>query len=138
MSAVSHWLLGYFTLLYPYFLSSCSISYWEWVIEIFNSNCWIIYFLFQYCQFLLQVFWGSVFRCVYFNFLKHLPEVVTIFHHEMSLFFSLVICLVSKSILCHNELRYSILLWYCCHGIFLFPSLYFQTLCIFASKLCPL
>lgn len=46
------------------FLHGWSIHYWKWGVENFNCYCRTIYFLFQLCQFLLQIFWRSVVRCI--------------------------------------------------------------------------
>lgn len=111
------------------FLYSCSINYWEWEVEIFSSSCWIVCFFFQYwkCWFM---YFEALFRCAHINFfLKHLPDVVTIFHHEIPLLFStnisfLKVCFTS----CEPKHSFTfklLLVW----------DIFFK-LCIFASKLC--
>ena len=65
---------------YPYllniidFLSNCYNSYTKWGIEVFKYFSGIIYFFFQFCYFLLPVFWNSGVRCLYvyicFDFLE--------------------------------------------------------------------
>ena len=33
-------------------------------VQVSNYYCWIVYFSFQFCQFLLHVFWCSTVRCI--------------------------------------------------------------------------
>lgn len=44
---------------------STFLSSWEKSVEISRCYCGFVYFFLQFYQFLLQVFWSSVIRCIY-------------------------------------------------------------------------
>lgn len=73
------------------FLSSYSIYYWKWNIEILKYYCLVDYFFFKFCEFLLCMFWSSVVRCICtlycYTFLKCWPCC----HYELSLFVSIIL-----------------------------------------------
>lgn len=50
---------------YMSFPTHCSINYWERSVEISNYYCWIVYFFYQFHQFLLYVVLGCPVRCIY-------------------------------------------------------------------------
>lgn len=77
---------GYFVILFKSPVSLLTLGYWKWGIEFF-SCCWIVYFLFHFCQFLLRVFSCSVTQCMHvYNavFLLYWP----FYCYKMSFFIS--------------------------------------------------
>ena len=70
------------------------IHYWKYDVQVSNY-CWIVYFSFQFCQFMLHVFWGSVIRFTHI-YNCYIFLTLTFYHYIMSFLshnnFSLQVC----------------------------------------------
>ena len=79
---------------------------------------------------LFPVSWGSVITCIY-N--QSLPVV---YHPIMSLFLVTIFCVNVFCLILIESLQLSFC--NCLHGVYLFPSFYFQHICVFESIVCVL
>ena len=46
------------------FQSTCSVHYWKWDIAVSDYYFRMVHFSFQFCQFLIHIFWWSFVNCI--------------------------------------------------------------------------
>lgn len=133
--------LSIFYLLYPLL----QMRYWSFQLYFWN------YFLLQFCPFLLHMFWGSVFKCIYiYNcdiVLMYLPfkhykislSIVTIFVLKLLQFSFWLVCMVyiSSSFCFQPVFESKVTLLYTAYSwimlFFLNPSCYWELYYILAN-----
>ena len=103
-------------------LSSCSMHYWKWGIEISNYYCRIVYLSLQFCQCFHHIFWDSVVRSIFVYiiisswwiapFMNISQCLVTIFYLKSILFV--------VSIYSHPALFWLLFAW----NIFFYPFIF--------------
>lgn len=89
----SVWVLCFFT----YVLSVCFYHHWWRDVEVSNYYCRTSYVSFQFCQFVLYIFWWSANRCV--NVYHHYIFLLYWIFYYYVISLSLVVFSDSKSIL---------------------------------------
>lgn len=81
MSSRSHWRC--FSVLYSSWFSTSSIDDWEMSVEVSNYKYGFVYFSFQFCQFLLNLFWRSAVWCIHLRLWVLLGESILLSFHPL-------------------------------------------------------